>query len=74
MYKIVNLLHEDMKKGFIMATAALVLVGCGKKETTTAANDKAGERTEVVALTTLHPREIQREITLSSNLKLLFCI
>lgn len=55
-------------KVFIMATAVLVLVGCGKKEATTAAKDKTGERTEVVALTTLHPREIQREISLSSNL------
>ncbi|MDY4148625.1 MAG: efflux RND transporter periplasmic adaptor subunit [Paludibacteraceae bacterium] len=56
-----------MKKLFIMAAAALVLVGCGKKEATTATTE-AGERTEVVELTTLHTREIQRDITLSSNL------
>lgn len=55
-----------MKKGFILATAVMVLVGCGsKQETTTEATE---ERVEVVELTTLHPREIQREISLSSNL------
>lgn len=56
-----------MKKYMIMATAALVFVGCGNKQqaTTISATE---ERVEVVELTTLHPREIQREITLSSNL------
>lgn len=56
-----------MKKYMIMATAALVFVGCGNKQqaTTISATE---ERVEVVELATLHPREIQREITLSSNL------
>ncbi len=56
-----------MKKAFILATTALALVGCGSKEQTTT-EETTTERTEVVELTTLHPREIQREITLSSNL------
>ena len=56
-----------MKKAFILATTALALVGCGSKEQTTT-EEATTERTEVVELTTLHTREIQREITLSSNL------
>ena len=56
-----------MKKAFILATTALALVGCGSKEQTTT-EETTTERTEVVELTTLHTREIQREITLSSNL------
>ena len=55
-----------MKKGFILATAVMVLVGCGSKQETT--TETTEERVEVVELTTLHPREIQREISLSSNL------
>ncbi len=55
-----------MKKGLILATALLVLVGCGNKKTVT--TEETTERIEVVELTTLHPREIQREISLSSNL------
>ena len=56
-----------MKKAFILATTALALVGCGSKEQATT-EETTTERTEVVELTTLHTREIQREITLSSNL------
>ncbi len=56
-----------MKKAFILATTALALVGCGSKEQATT-EEATTERTEVVELTTLHTREIQREITLSSNL------
>lgn len=55
-----------MKKGFILATALLVLVGCGNKKTVT--TEETTERIEIVELTTLHTREIQREISLSSNL------
>ncbi len=55
-----------MKKELILATALLALVGCGNKKTAT--TEDAAERTEVVELTTLHTREIQREISLSSNL------
>lgn len=56
-----------MKKISILAAALLVMVGCGKKQEATTIQE-SDERVEVVELTTLHPREIQREITLSSNL------
>lgn len=56
-----------MKKISILAAALLVMVGCGKKQEATTIHE-SDERVEVVELTTLHPREIQREITLSSNL------
>ena len=45
------------------------MVGCGKKQEATTGGSGEGERIEVVELTTLHPREIQREITVSSNLQ-----
>ena len=52
-----------MKKIFIYCLAALSLMACSKTTTT-----EQEETAEVVELTTLHPREIQREISLSSNL------
>ena len=52
-----------MRKLFLFAAAALMLVGCNNKQTET-----QEEAAEVVELTTLHAREIQREISLSSNL------
>ena len=52
-----------MRKFFLFAAAALMLVGCNNKQTET-----QEEAAEVVELTTLHAREIQREISLSSNL------
>ena len=60
-----------MKKISILAAALLVMAGCGKKQeaTTSTGSSDEGERVEVVELTTLHPREIQREITVSSNLQ-----
>lgn len=58
-----------MKKNlFIVLAATMALTACGKKAaTTTTATDE--ERSEVVELTVLHETEIQREITLSSNLQ-----
>ena len=56
-----------MKKISILAAAVLIMVGCGKKQEATTIHE-SDERVEVVELTTLHPREIQLEITLSSNL------
>ena len=53
-----------MKKIFIYCLAAVTLMACGSKETT--ANQE--EAAELVELTTLHAQEIQRELTLSSNL------
>ena len=47
----------------------MIMVGCGKKQEATTGGSGEGERAEVVELTTLHPREIQREITVSSNLQ-----
>lgn len=58
-----------MKKISILAAALLIMVGCGKKQEATTGGSGEGERVEVVELTTLHPREIQREITVSSNLQ-----
>ena len=58
-----------MKKISILAAALLIMVGCGKKQEATTGGSGEGERIEVVELTTLHPREIQREITVSSNLQ-----
>ena len=53
-----------MKKTFLITLAALALVACGKKEK----NAEQEETVEIVELTTLHAQEIQRELTLSSNL------
>ena len=58
-----------MKKISILAAALLIMVGCGKQQEATTSGSGEGERVEVVELTTLHPREIQREITVSSNLQ-----
>lgn len=44
-----------------------MLAGCTKKEAATAMQEE--DQAELVELTTLHPREIQRVITLSSNLE-----
>lgn len=56
-----------MKKISILAATVLVMVGCGKQENAKSGSTES-ERVEIVELTTLRPREIQREITLSSNL------
>lgn len=58
---------QNMKKLIIFAAAAVVLASCGNSQTAT--TEASAERVEVVELTTLHTREIQREITLSSNLQ-----
>ena len=57
-----------MRKITLYALAALVaLTGCNKKTDKPITDDS--EREELVELTTLHPQEIQRVITLSSNLQ-----
>ena len=53
-----------MKKNVILMLAALALIGCNKTQQATEQEEQA----ELVELTTLHTQEIQREITLSSNL------
>ena len=53
-----------MKRVFIYSLAALMLIGCGKKTTTTTVEE---ERVEQVRTTVLHYQEIQREISLSTS-------
>ena len=54
-----------MKK-YLYLLAALALVGCGNKE---AATTQEEERVEQVRTTVLQPREIEREISVSTNLQ-----
>ena len=54
-----------MKKTFIFTLAALALMGCSSKETTATQE----ERVEQVRTTILQPREIEREISVSTNLQ-----
>lgn len=55
-----------MKKSFFLTLAALALMGCSSK-TTTATQEE--ERVEQVRTTILQPREIEREISVSTNLQ-----
>ena len=55
-----------MRKNILYILAAMALVGCGKKAETTAVEE---ERVEQVRTTVLQPRDIQREITVSTNLQ-----
>ena len=55
-----------MKKGIIYSLAALMFVACGKKEAVTTGET---ERVEQVRTTVLQPREIEREISVSTNLQ-----
>lgn len=54
-----------MKKIFIYTLAALTLMACGSKETTTTEE----ERVEQVRTVVLHAQEIEREISVSTNLQ-----
>ena len=56
-----------MKKIGIYMTALLVLAGCGNKGED--ATKEEAERVEQVRVTKLQPREIQREINISTNLQ-----
>lgn len=56
-----------MKKIFLYSLAALMLVGCGKKQEATTVVEE--ERVEQVRTTMLQPREIERVISLSTNLQ-----
>ena len=55
-----------MKKNILYLLAAFALVGCGKQET---AATQEEERVEQVRTTVLQPREIEREISVSTNLQ-----
>lgn len=57
-----------MKKIMLIAAVAFTLVGCSKS-TTKQTDVQNEERTEVVSVTTLQSREIQREISISTNLQ-----
>jgi len=54
-----------MKKSIFYSLAVLALVACGKQQATT----EEQERVEQVRTTVLQPREIEREIILSTNLQ-----
>ena len=56
-----------MKKIFIYSIAAMMLIGCSKQTEQTAAQEE--ERVEQVRTTVLQPREIERVITVSTNLQ-----
>jgi RND family efflux transporter MFP subunit len=58
-------IQSQMKK-YLYLLAALALVGCGNKE---AATTQEEERVEQVRTTVLQPREIEREISVSTNLQ-----
>jgi len=53
-----------MKKIVYLVAAAMVLAGCGKTTTT-----EEQEKVEVVKTITLQPREVERQLTLSTNLQ-----
>ena len=55
-----------MRKGIIYSLAALMFVACGKKAAVVTGEN---ERVEQVRTTVLQPREIEREISVSTNLQ-----
>ena len=55
-----------MKKIVLLMAAAVCLIGCGKKD---AQEKLVEERVEVVGTMTLQEREIEREISISTNLQ-----
>lgn len=58
-----------MKKIFLYSLAAMMLVGCNKQSQTTTAATEEQERVEQVRTTILQPREIERVISVSTNLQ-----
>jgi RND family efflux transporter MFP subunit len=62
----VNRAFTAKKKIFIYSLAALTLMACGKKESSVSQEE---ERVEQVRTTVLHLQEIQREISVSTNLQ-----
>ena len=56
-----------MKKTILFTLAALALVACGSKEKKNAGDQE--ERVEQVRVTVLHAQEIEREISVSTNLQ-----
>lgn len=58
-----------MKKTILYTLAAMMLVGCGQKQEQTATTAQEQERVEQVRTTVLQPREIERVISVSTNLQ-----
>ena len=60
-----------MKKLFVYSLAALMLIGCNKQTETSAESATATEeeRVEQVRTSVLQPREIERVISVSTNLQ-----
>lgn len=58
-----------MEKIFIYSLAAMMLIGCGKKQEQSATVAAEEERVEQVRTTLLQPREIERVISVSTNLQ-----
>ena len=58
-----------MKKIFLYSLAAMMLIGCNKQTESATAVAEEQERVEQVRTTVLQPREIQREISVSTNLQ-----
>ena len=56
-----------MKKIVLLMAAAVALIGCGKKEAQNAAQEAA--RVEVVSTMTLQEQEIERSLSVSTNLQ-----
>lgn len=56
-----------MKKIVILSLATLAMVACSKKETSSTTTEQ--ERVEQVRTIVLHPKEIEREISVSTNLQ-----
>ena len=59
-------MNINMRKNILYILAALALIGCGSKESTATQEE---ERVEQVRTTVLQPREIEREISVSTNLQ-----
>ena len=55
-----------MKKSFLYTLVAIMLIACGKNQTATTEQE---ERVEQVRTTIMQPREIEREISVSTNLQ-----
>jgi len=60
----VNCKMVNMKKSIFFVSVALVLVSCGKQQTT-----QEQEKVEVVKTIILQPRTVERNLTLSTNLQ-----
>ena len=58
-----------MKKIFVLPLAAMMLVGCGTKQEEMQTTAQEEERVEQVRTTVLQPREIERVISVSTNLQ-----